>query len=145
MPRLPRKKRNTSSATERISSAGARVRGHRLFSDYFKSSKNQHRLRNDSSDLGTASQAQGVGLSQVRVNLRGVLIPKIAIFFQALTDDPFQFGRDIGIEAGRKSRCAVQDRVENYPARFSLALATLGNSSESRTGAGQVGFIAICG
>ncbi len=48
--------------------------------------------------LGIALQALQIG-----ADVGGMLVTQIAVFFQAFADDPFQFGRDVGIQAnGRR-------------------------------------------
>ena len=43
----------------------------------------------------------GVALQplQIGADLGGMLVTQIAVFFQALTDDPFQFGRHVGVQS----------------------------------------------
>ena len=54
---------------------------------------------------------------EVRADLAGVLIAKLAILFQALANDAFQFLRQPGIQLSHSRRRAIQDAVKNqFPA-----------------------------
>ena len=50
---------------------------------------------------------------EVGANVRRVLVAQVAIFFEALVDDAFQFRRHVGIQAHWRHRSAVENRIEN--------------------------------
>src|SRR5580704_8269194 len=68
-------------------------------------------------DAAGATGVRGVGVAnhalQVAAHVGGVLVAKIAILLEGLGDDAFEFGWQIGIEAGGRWEGAIEDRVED--------------------------------
>src|ERR1700735_278618 len=50
--------------------------------------------------------------------IRRRLIAQVAIFFQRLINDVFEFGGKFGIQAHRSDRSAIQNRVSNHAGSF---------------------------
>src|SRR5580698_4570208 len=71
--------------------------------------------------VGNANAA-GTGVSlealQVGAHFGGVLVTKIAVVFESFVDDAFELGREIGIEARRRSGLTIEDGVEDVGGAF---------------------------
>ena len=65
---------------------------------------------------GGAAPGVGVALQpcQVRPQLGGVLVAQVAVFLQRFGEDLFDLGGQIGIDAQRRRRRTVEDRVEYH-------------------------------
>src|SRR6266700_4790769 len=55
---------------------------------------------------------------QVRSHLRSVLVTQVAVFLQALVDDPFQFGRQVGVQSNRWRWGTIQNGFEDHSRTF---------------------------
>ena len=55
---------------------------------------------------------------QVGTDVRSVLVAQVAVFLQALVDDPFQFHWHIGIQPNRGNGRAVEDGLKNHSSAF---------------------------
>jgi len=50
---------------------------------------------------------------QIAADLRGVLVAQVAVFFERLVNDFFHPRRHVGIEAQRRGRRAIENRIED--------------------------------
>lgn len=57
---------------------------------------------------------------QVSFHLGCTLIAQVAILFQSLVDDAFEFDGQIGIQAERGRGSTIQDAVENHARTFAM-------------------------
>ena len=55
---------------------------------------------------------------QVDAHLRGVLVAKIAVFFERFVDDVFELRREIGIQPQRRRRITIKNRLEGDARAF---------------------------
>ena len=53
-------------------------------------------------------------LLQVRLHLRGALVPLLAVFLHRLADDAFQFHRHLRIQLSRRNWLLVQYRIQRH-------------------------------
>ena len=70
--------------------------------------------------MGGASARLRVALEplQVGAHLGSVLVAQVAIFLQALVDDPFEFDWEVGIQAHRRYGVSFKNAVEDDSRTF---------------------------
>src|SRR5207302_1058808 len=71
--------------------------------------------RNRTRTVGDCASAVGVALQalQVGANVGGALLAQVAIFFERLVDDVLELFREVGVQADRRNRGAVENRLKN--------------------------------
>ena len=55
---------------------------------------------------------------QIRTHFAGGLVAQVAILFECLINDVFEFHRQVGIQAHRSDRSAIQNRVGDDAGSF---------------------------